>query len=43
VAAPGGVASAGPYAFDADTAVEAVADRPGETGRFAAVVTEPGT
>ena len=40
MAAPGGVVSAGPYAFDVSTAVEAVADRPGETGRFAAVVTE---
>ena len=29
-----------PYAYDVDTAVEAVADRPGETGRFAAVITD---
>lgn len=40
MAAPGGVVSAGPYAFDVDTTVDAVADRPGETGRFAAVVTD---
>jgi acyl-CoA thioesterase len=32
--------SAGPHAYDVDTAVEAVADRPGETGRFAAVITD---
>lgn len=29
-----------PYAYDVDTAVEAVADRPGETGWFAAVITD---
>jgi acyl-CoA thioesterase len=29
-----------PYAYDVDTAVDAVADRPGETGRFAAVITD---
>ena len=34
--------SAGPHAYDVDTAVEAVADRPGETGRFAAVITDRG-
>ncbi len=28
------------HAYDVDTAVEAVADRPGETGRFAAVITD---
>ena len=34
----GAILTAGrPYACDGDTAVEAVADRPGETGRFAAV------
>jgi hypothetical protein len=32
--------SAGAHAYDVDTAVQPVADRPGETGRFAGLITD---